>query len=382
MKIALIRKKYTYHGGAESFSQGLIDQLLLQGHEVHIHAISWEGRSPSPGMFFHKVPAVTFNSLLRDLMFAFASRNQVAEGHYDIIQSHDKTLYQDIYRAGDGCHIEWLRQRWKRTGILGRLSTVFNPYHWLILGLERSIFRGERYRKIIAISELVKRNIIEHYQVPVDDIVVIYNGVDLRRFHPGNRERFRKEVRRQYEIAEQDRGFLFVGSGFERKGVGYLIEAAEMLDAPVTLLIVGKGSQKKFQNMVGKQRVIFCGPQKNIEQYYAAADAFVFPTVYEPFGNVHLEALASGLPVITTRNSGAAEIIEEGKSGFVVPEPEDRNAISESMKRLLDAGMLQAMAREARRTAERFTLERSVFEMLRLYSAIMEEKTGRQRSST
>jgi len=382
MNIALIRKKYTFHGGAEGFSQGLIEQLAREGHEVHIHAISWEGTSPAKGIYFHRVPACTFNSFLRDFTFALSSRRQVLAGNYDIIQSHDKTLYQDIYRAGDGCHIEWLRQRWTRTGISGKVSILCNPYHWLILGLERSIFRKRRYRRIIAISELVKRNIIEHYHVPPEDIVVIYNGVDLERFHPANKERFRGEVRRRYDIPDSVRVFLFVGSGFERKGVRYLVEAAEMLDSPVTLLIVGKGAGEKFQGIIKKQRVIFCGPQKQIERYYAAADAFVFPTVYEPFGNVHLEALASGLPVITTRNSGAAEIIDEGKNGFVVQEPEDRAAISGSMKRLLVDDLLHAMGNEARKTAEKFTMERFVREIMRLYSDIMEEKTARQRSNT
>ena len=381
MKIAILRKKYSFHGGAEGFSQGLIDLLAQQGHEVHIHAISWEGTSPSKGVYFHRVPAVTFNSFLRDLTFALSARKQMAEGNYDIIQSHDKTLYQDIYRAGDGCHIEWLRQRWRRSGISGRLSMLFNPYHWLILGLERSIFKKRRYLKIIAISELVKRNIIEHYHVPAEDIVVIYNGVDLDRFRPANRERFRNEVRRHYDIPDSTRVFLFVGSGFERKGVRYLIEAAEKLDSSVTLLIVGKGSGEKFHDIIKKQRVIFCGPQKQIEQYYAAADAFVFPTVYEPFGNVHLEALASGLPVITTRYSGASEIIAEGKSGFVVQEPEDTEAIAGSMKKLCDADLLQTMGYEARKAAEKFTMERFVREIMQLYSDIMEEKTTRQRSS-
>ena len=381
MKIAVIRKKYTYHGGSEGFSQGLIDQLAQQGHEVHIHAISWEGASPTGAVFFHKVPAFTFNSFFRDLTFALLSRKQLKAGNYDIIQTHDKTLFQDIYRAGDGCHIEWLRQRWKRTGIPGKLSMLFNPYHWLILSLERNIFRKHRYRKIIAISEMVKADIMRNYGVPAEDIVVIYNGIDLDRFHPANRERFRNEARRQYHIPDSTRVFLFVGSGFERKGVRYLVEAAEMLDSPITLLIVGKGAGEKFQGFIKKQRVIFCGPQKQIERYYAAADAFVFPTVYEPFGNVHLEALACGLPVITTRNSGAAEIIDEGKNGFVVQEPEDTAAISGSMKKLLDADLLHAMGREARKTAEKFTMERFVHEILRLYSDIMEEKTARQRSS-
>jgi len=382
VEIALVRKKYTFHGGAEGFSQVLIDQLAREGHEVHIHAISWEGASPAGHVFFHKVPVVTVNSFLRDLTFALSSRTQVAEGGYDIIQSHDKTLYQDIYRAGDGCHIEWLIQRWRRTGFFGKVSILCNPYHWLILGLERSIFRKHRYRKIIAISELVKRNVIEHYHVSEKDIVVIYNGVDLERFHPANRERFRSELRRQYDISEDSRVFLFVGSGFERKGVRYLIEAAEQLGTPVMLMIVGKGSGEKFRDIIKKQRVIFCGPQRQIERYYAAADAFVFPTMYEPFGNVHLEALASGLPVITTQNSGASEIIGQGMSGFVVPAPEETAAIADSMKKLLDADLLRTMGSEARKTAEKFTMARFVREIMQLYSDIMEEKTTRQRSGT
>jgi len=380
MKIALLRKKYTFHGGAEGFSQGLIDLLARQGHEVHIHAISWEGIAPEQNVFFHKVPAVTFNSFLRDLTFAFSSRGQVARGKYDIIQSHDKTLCQDIYRAGDGCHIAWLRQRWRRTGFLGRLSMLLNPYHWLILGLERSIFKKHRYRRIIAISEMVKRDIIENYSVPAEEIIVIYNGVDLERFHPKNRERYRQEMRRQHHITDTEFVALFVGSGFERKGVKYLLEAAELLDSPVTIMIVGKGSEKKFRHIIRKQRVIFCGPQKRIERYYAAADAFVFPTIYEPFGNVHLEALASGLPVITTRNSGASEIIDHGTSGFVVQEPEDTAAITEGMRRLLDKDMLRGMGSEARKAAEKFTFKRYTDDLLELYADIMKEKATPRRT--
>ena len=171
-----------------------------------------------------------------------------------------------------------------------------------------------------------------------------------------------------------------MGSGFERKGVRYLIEAAELLDEDVTVMIVGKGSEKSFEAFIRKQRVIFCGPQKQIEQYYAAADAFVFPTIYEPFGNVHLEALAAGLPVITTENSGASEIIENGKSGFVVSEPEDTKAIAEGMASLLDPDVRDRMSKEARRVAEKFTFERHAAEIMQLYSDIMKDKQMSQRS--
>jgi len=380
MKIAILRKKYTFHGGAEGFSKGFIDLLAREGHEVHFYAIQWEKVEPENNIFFHRVPAVTFNSFLRDLTFALLSKRQLEQEDYDIIQSHDKTLYQDIFRAGDGCHIAWLKQRLRRTGFFGKFFILLNPYHWLILGLEHSIMKGHRYRKIIAISEMVRRDIMDSYPVPAEDVAVIYNPVDLEKFHPSNREKFRRRIRTEYGLSDKDVVALFVGSGFERKGVRYLIESAERLDEDVSVMIVGKGSAQDFRHLSQRQKAIFCGPQKEIEQYYAAADFFVFPTIYEPFGNVHLEALAAGLPVITTKNSGAAEIIEDGKSGFVVSEPEDTKAIAEGMASLLDRDVRERMSKEARRVAEKFTFERHAAEIMQLYSDIMKEKQMSQRS--
>jgi len=372
MRIAIIRKKYTFHGGAEGFSQGLLTRLADAGHEVHIYAIKWDGMPPFKNIYFHKVPAVTFNSFFRDLTFTFSTffllRKQ--RKNFDIIQSHDKTLYQDIYRAGDGCHIEWLRQRWKRTGFFGKLSIAFNPYHWLILLMERIIFKGHRFEKILAISELVKNNIIEHYHVHEKAIKVIYNGVDLERFQSENRDIFRGEIRKKYSIEEDAFVALFIGSGFERKGLEFLLRAVELVNGPITVLIVGKGSQKKFEDLIKTQRTIFCGPQKEVEKYYAAADIFLCPAIYEPFGNVHLEALASGLPVITTKQSGASEIIENGKQGFVVESPENIEGIAEKVIHLTDKDENLKMGIEARKLAEIFSFEKHINEMNTLYATL------------
>ncbi len=372
MKIAILRKKYTFHGGSEGFSQSLIKNLTLRGHEVHIFAIKWQCDNRMENLHFHRIPAINFNSFIRDLSFALLSyliiKNRRTE--FDIIQSHDKTLFQDIYRAGDGCHREWLKQRLKRSGLVLKLLTLLNPYHWLILSLERLIFNGHRYKKIIAISELVKRNILEHYEVDEKDIVVIYNGVDLDRFHPRNRALFGKELRARYGIGDDEFVVLFVGSGFERKGLRYLIEALEMIPRELTLLVVGKGNGASLKRYVKKQRVIFCGPQKDIHKYYAAADIFVFPTIYEPFGNVHLEALASGLPVITTKLSGAAEIIENGVQGFVVEQPEAVKKIAERIEYLMDKEIREDMGRAARNRAKEFSFENHIRKMTELYESI------------
>jgi UDP-glucose:(heptosyl)LPS alpha-1,3-glucosyltransferase len=372
MKIAIIRKIYTFLGGAEGFSQNFIEQLIRDGHEVHLYAIKWEGRSPEQNLIIHKVPAFTFNSFFRDLSFAVSSFIMLWEkrGYFDIIQSHDKTLYQDIYRAGDGCHIEWLRQRHRLKGALEKLSIILNPYHWLILLMERIIFKRQRFRKIIAISKLVKKDIIENYNVDSEFIEVIYNGVDLERFKPDNREIYGRAIREAYHIADDAFVVMFAGSGFERKGLEFLIGAAELVQVPITLLIVGKGDAKSFERLATKHRVIFCGPQKELHKYYASADILVSPAIYEPFGNVNLEALASGLPVITTRQSGAAEIIENGKHGFVIDKPEDINNIAEKIILLMDTAQRQIMSIEARRLAEKFTFKEHMKKIDGLYDSI------------
>jgi UDP-glucose:(heptosyl)LPS alpha-1,3-glucosyltransferase len=373
VKIAIIRKKYTFHGGAEGFSSSFIENLANDGHEIHIFAIKWQADSRYKNIHFHKVPAITIISFFRDLSFAVSSFFLLKKQResFDIIQTHDKTLYQDIYRAGDGCHIEWLKQRWKRTGIAGKISVLLNPYHWLILAIERSIFKKRRFKKIIAISEMVKKNIIDNYGVSPFDIEVVYNGVDTEKFHPQNKKAYKSKLRQKYGLKDDDFVVLFVGSGFERKGVRYLIEAVESVSGPVSLMIVGKGSQGKLRHMARRQKIIFCGPQRDIYKYYAAADIFVFPTMYEPFGNVHLEALASGLPVITTKNSGASEIIKDDTHGFIVEEPEDVKDIAERIQMFVnDRDKLQSMSENARILAEEFTFKKHMGKVLELYKSI------------
>ncbi len=290
---------------------------------------------------------------------------------------------------------------------MGKLSIVSNPYHWLILALERSIFKGHRFRKIIAISEMVKKNVINNYGVSPDEIEVIYNGVNVEKFHPENRKKYKNEIRQKHGLADTDFVVLFAGSGFERKGVKFLLKAIESISAPISLMIVGKGSDKKFKtarhvqatNVQGnvipakaghhvgdptvagiqkKGTIVFCGPQKDIHKYYASSDIFVFPTMYEPFGNVHLEALASGLPVITTKYSGAAEIIKDGVNGFVVQKPEDFESIAEKIEGVFnDREKLVSMGKNARRLAEEFTYKRHIDKILALYKGINTEKNSK-----
>jgi len=209
-------------------------------------------------------------------------------------------------------------------------------------------------------------------------LTVIYNGVDLQRYHPDNRARFRAAARGEARLASDRWLVLFAGSGFERKGLATTIEAlARLDDRGAHLVVVGKGDTRPYADLASRlgvaERIGWLGARPDIERWYAAADTLALPTRYEPFGNVHLEALASGLPVVTTTAAGGAEVVTPA-CGAVV-EPGDPIALAAALTRVraLDPGRLAVAARAA---AEPFTYERQVAEFERIYRRLPESRAG------
>jgi UDP-glucose:(heptosyl)LPS alpha-1,3-glucosyltransferase len=167
---------------------------------------------------------------------------------------------------------------------------------------------------------------------------------------------------------------LFVGSGFERKGLEYLVRAVGLLGSENwRLVLAGKGDWNRYLRFASEQtrgKIIAIDPVDDVETLYAAADLFVLPSIYEPFGNANLEALASGLPIVTSRNTGAAEIVVPGKEGMVVEDPTNPKAIAEAIGYLMDPKVREPMGKFARLLAERFTQKRNAETMLRIYRTL------------
>ena len=377
MKIAIIRQKFVNYGGAEQFVSGYTRYLAEMGHEVHIFANQWTP-SHHPNIKIHSVRAVTRNSFLRVLSFAWFAFQAISFKSYDIVQNHERIWRQDIYRAGDGCHREWLERRSSYLPFIKRFFLNFNLFHQLILRLEKRIFEKGECKKIIAISEMVKRDILKHYRLPEDRVKVVYNGIQLDRFDPSNKKYFCDEVRQQLKISDHEVMILFVGSGFERKGLEYLIKSIQYLKQKNwRLVLVGKGKWRKYLKFTSKknQEKITClEPIDEIEKLYAAADFFILPSIYEPFGNANLEALASGLPVITSQNTGASEIITPKKEGIILEDPSDSKSIAEAIDYLMDPKNREPMMKSARSLAEKFTQQRNASEMLKIYQEFIEYK--------
>ena len=341
MKLAVVCRPFVFHGGLENATAGPIGELVRQGHEVHL--FSTAGQPDIPGMKVHRLKVIPTPSLARVVSFALAAKAAVARDHFDVVQSHERTLLQDVYRAGEGCHRAYLEVKAKHLNPLKRAALRANPYHRALLSLERKIFSPAGTRQIVAISRLGKAEIQRLYGVPESGVRVIYNGVDQERFHPANRERYRAGMRAALGIPQSAWVILFVGSGFERKGLGLLVEGfAGVKDRESRLVVVGKGDAGLYRALAARlgvaERVVWAGAQPNVDRYYAAADAVALPALYEPFGNVHLEALASGLPVLASSRAGGSEVVSHGKNGWIVQNAEDPPAIREGLEALREAG--------------------------------------------
>jgi len=389
MKVALNIEYFSPHkGGGESYADNFARELVRRGHEVHVFASVFEdvfGKAGS-GITFHQVPSIKAVKPLREISFALASARMLKQAHFDIIQGFGRCLYMDVYRPGGGVHREWFKQD---------LAAIENPLvrtckaaarhasirQFIKFGIEHRQYSIPRLSRIIAVSHMVKRHICRHYRVPPEKIAVIYNGVDLQRFNPDNRSAVGGATRKELGISDEI-VILFVANNFKLKGLRYLVKAAAEVKRqraePFKLVIVGRDRPHPYRSLARElgceEELIFAGAAADVERYYAAADIFCHPTFYDPCANVCLEALAGGVPTITTRFNGISEIISDGREGFVLDHPADIEAFSRALAHFFDEGRRRQAAEAARRLAEQHTIQRNYHEVIRVYQQVLEER--------
>lgn len=371
LNIALIRQRYTADGGAERSTEIILSALQAQGVGVTLITRAWRAQG---GVAAEICNPFYIGSLWRDWGFAHAVRRLLETKKYDLVQSHERIACCDIYRAGDGVHREWLRQRMRTLGIFGKLRIWLSPYHHYVKSAELALFSSPRLRAVICNSHMVKSEIQRYFAVPDHKLHVIYNGVDVQAFSP-ELKRHRESLRKQFSIPQEATLFLFVGSGFERKGVRQALGAMAQLPPNAYLIVVGKDKRlgkflQQMKSLKVEDRVRFVGVQSDVKPFYGAADALVLPTLYDPFPNVVLEAMASGLPVITSTQCGAAELIEHGGNGYVC-DALDRPALIESMRALMNAGIQRRLSDAAHSTALPMSQEAMSEQLLGLYRGLL-----------
>ena len=369
-RVALVRGRYDPSGGAERFVQGALEALRAQGAAVTIVARSWPDNDGTAILLqpFH------VGSLWRDWAFARAACRALAERRFDLVQSHERIACCDVYRAGDGVHAQWLDERARIQSVAARLLTRANPHHRYLLAAERALFTSPRLKAVICNSDMVRREIARRFGTPDDRLVLIRNAVDPAVFHPGLRDEMRDAVRQQLAIPRLARVVLHVGSGFERKGVAQLLEA--IARAPHELCAIVVGRDKRLPRYADQARALgigdrvrFVGAVSDVRPYYAAADVFALATLYDPQPNAMLEAMACGLPAVTTPRCGAAELLEEGVSGYL-RDALDVAGLADALGRI-DLAQSRSMGAAARAAVAPYTPEAMAREYLALYARLL-----------
>lgn len=375
LRLALVRQRYNPFGGAERFIERALGALVREGAEITLITRNWNG-APREGFQQHlcdpDYSRLFGGRAARDRSFAKCAQNEMRDGNYDITQSHERIPGCMIFRAGDGVHAAWLDHRGRDQSPLARYATRLAPFHRFILAQEAAMLAAPELRAVICNSVMVREEMRRYYDVPESKLVVIENGIDLDQFHPSVAERWRTPQREALGLDPDVPVFLYVGSGFARKGVPQLIAAlARCTDRHSRLVIVGEDRHAAaYQKQAGRlglgSRVIFAGPQKDVLPYYGMADAFVLPTGYDPMPNAALEALACGLPTITSTSCGIAARIRDGENGFI-GDALDIDRLARHLDILSAPGKADGMRTAARAAVADLDLGRMADELLNLY---------------
>ena len=354
MRLAFIHRRLT-GGGTESDLRRMATGLAARGHEVHVFAARAD--ASLPGVTVRRVPTLRAGRLARLLSFAALAPRVVARERWDVVVGFGRTPRQDVVRVGGGTHRSYLAGM----DAAGLRPRIRGPYHRAVLRIEEAAFGPRGHRRVLAVSELARQEVAADYGVPREHIAVVYNGVDLARFHPAHRETLGAAARRVLGVPAGRPVCAAIGTGFRRKGFDLLLRLwRDARPGDAVLVLVGDDERlgrwrREAAALAG--RVLVTGPRSDVEAVLAAADVVCVPSRQEAFGNVVLEACAAGVPVVTSRRAGAAELLDGSLASLVVDDPEDLGALARALAVALGPDG-EALRRAARARAEAFPWDR------------------------
>ena len=355
--IALVRRGFSATGGAEKFLSRFAAAAASAGREVMlVNDRRWPADACG-GLPQHTLDARS--------PWAFARKVALWRAAWGdgLVFSFERLLAADCYRAGDGVHAAWLRRRavydpWWEAAMRRLL-----PKQRQLLRLERRCFSPRDTGAVIVNSRMVEREIRETFGYPADRIHLVRNGLpeDYASGAPG-----RGEAREALGLSGNAFVAAFAGTGWKRKGLRFALAALAEASLPhAVLAVAGRGNERGHR----APDAVFLGPQRDVRPLLAAADVFILPTVYDPFSNASLEALAMGCPVITTRANGCSEILREGITGSVAEEPCDVMALAEALRYWAAEGRAGAARSACRAAAAECSLAGNVRRSLEILEA-------------
>ena len=383
MKIALVNKKFSLSGGgAERYAVDLANALIAQGHEVDCYGNILEDLDPAAG----KIPLKMFQKpgWLRILSFARNFRIEIKQRYatYDIVYALTQAFPADLYFMGGGAHEHWLSlrypQRWRNY-----LKRIITPVHAAQLWLENKIYQEENCMAIIANSCLVRDHAQKYGNVDPRRVFVVHNGIDRQRFNLTIAGKYREITREEFGLCEDDFVISYLSHNWARKGLltifGAMAEVKRRLGLDCRILIGGKGDAGAFRAQgvelgLDDESMIFVGTYSMPEKLYVASEVSILPTMYDPCAGVTVEAMACGVPAITTRDNGSHELIKHGKSGFVLNAYDAVSELAEYIILLQDKAIREKMGRVAAAEVRDRTFEQVVTETIAVMREVAAQK--------
>lgn len=372
MRIALVHRKYSRTGGVEKNVTLLAEGFAARGHDVTV-VCRGADTEPPPGVRMEIVPTRGLTIAQKYESFARRSaewlRDPAQRDAFDVVQGFDLTYEQDVLRLGRGV-IKVYREVLDTTrSSLDRWLRARTSGSRRLLELEERMVAAPGL--LVTNSRTTRQELMDAYGVPPERIETILNGIDLERFGLEEARAGRAETRQRFGIPGDVPCILYVGTGFRRKGLDTLLHAAAR--TPAHVLVVGRdGAMRKYRALAGRlgmaERVRFAGSQPVSSRLYGAGDVLALPSRYEPFSNVVLEALASGLPAIHPRTGGAAEALENGLDDLVIEKAEDVEALTAVLTRVLES---PPSPERCRAVAEKFPEERCIERYEALYERLV-----------
>ena len=380
MHIAIVRRHCSLKkGGAERYCVNLFRGLQKLGHRVTIvgEAIDDELKEE---VDFIPVPVLRLNSWTKNKSFFVNTRRVLRKHRFDVVHGLSRVDGLDTFRLTERLQIHWVNMYYRNP--VARWLQHMNPRHRLVFDLERKIFGPDGVRKVIVQSQLDARLLREYFGVDESRICQIINGVDTNTFHPGVRSD-RDALREEWNIGLDDPLLVFASMDFRGKGLDSILDAmARTKNRETRLIVVGQGNVGAFERRAKSlgiaHRVTFAGRQSAIQRFYGAADLFVLPTIYEPFPNVNLEAMACGTPVITTATAGGSEIIREEANGYLIPDAWSIDALAERIDHHLGLPETrkQAMFDSCWDTASRLRIVDNAQKVAEMFESVLRSKAA------
>lgn len=366
-------------GGCETYIADLARRLVAEGHEVHLYACRWYPADLPAALQYHPLPPPGGRRWLRPWRFGAACLEALKDARHQVSIGFDKTWGLDILYPQGGLHaasaehnLGKYRRPLART--LARWVKRLDLAHWSYSRLERQQYLSARRPLIIVNSNMVQRHFAHYYGVAPADVRVVRSAIDPARFNEQDRPRRRLEWRQHWGIGTEETVALFVAMNYRLKGLDPLLRAVSLMPArkPFRLVVAGNsqtGPYERLAHRLGiRDRVCFVGPRRDMDNCYFAADFLVHPTFYDPCSLVVLEALACGLPVITSRFNGARELMDPPREGYVIDDPHDHQHLAWCLSQLQEPSRRIPCAQSARRAGARWTFEHHYRQMVQVFT--------------